>query len=925
MSGLQIRLSGQVQVIRDGEPVTLPGQRARALVVLLGLSAGRRVSSDELVLRVWGEDPPANPRASLYTNIARLRRAVGEDRVSTNMDGYVLAVPRAEVDLLAFQDILDGAQTVPGDERARLQAALDLWQGEPFGGAPSEWIEQQLVSPWVERYLSAYERLVDLDLEDGCAAGHIPHLRDLVDQHPLRETLWARLLSALQHGGRTAEALERYDTLRRLLVEDLGADPSPELQGLHQRLLAAEPPEEVTVRRGPRVPHMLPSDVDGFTGRGVELEMLDDAVAAGVRTVAVHGPGGVGKTSLAIHWARRIGEQLPDGELFVDLRGYGPGEPTSVMEALDQMLRGIGVAGAEIPDNEDGRAALLRSRMTDRCMLVLLDNARASQQVRPLLPGGKSIVVVTSRSQLRGLVSRSGARRIRVDPMPTPDAISLLQQRIGPIDDSAADQLGELAERCGRLPVALAVAAERAGRDGEVRLASMLDRLRDDQWRIATLTDWDDDPLTGVRDVFAWSYEVLDADTARVFQLLGLMPDSVISVGAASALAGAEVPAVERLLDRLTDTHLVSETRVGWYALHDLSRAYAGEVATALGPDERDAAVRRLRNWYAHSCRNATNAIRLPIVEPPVLALEDGVHPVEFPPDGDAAVSWLHDHQRSLRAVFASAVADGDHTVVVAVALAENSFLRDTVVALAEAGTMARLAYRSAEALDDPVARAVCATRLGLWAAETGDHDTAMEYLTRARDLFSATGYEAGRLTAETNICSLLTQLDQLGDAVEQLQSALNAERFSPELAHVRVRMENNLADGYLQLGRPADALETARTAVEHARQAPWLDADLATVLITLGEAQQASANWAQSVETLLEAKTWCRRGASRRYEIIVLKLLGLAYRTLGNHDLAREQWERAAELLEGSEVLRAYGVSSEDLRRLISALPDDA
>ncbi|UYM04513.1 AfsR/SARP family transcriptional regulator [Solicola gregarius] len=500
MADVGIRLSGTIEVLRDGEPVAIPGRRVRALLVMLALSAGRSVPVDTLSRGVWGDDPPERVRGSLQTYVGRLRRVVGAERVATEETGYRLDIPADAVDLLQFERLVTESSEAddPDTESARLDQALALWHGDPFGGAPSEWIEQQLVPELTERHLQAVERRIDLDLSDGNATAHLPMLRNLIERHPLRETLWMRLLTALDDAGRTAEALERYEDLRTRLADELGVDPSPELQRVHQQLLTKEPPriEDSAATPTTATPRQLPPAIGGFTGRSDQLIALDSA-ATDSSLVALHGPGGVGKTALAVQWASRNHGHFPDGQLFVDLRGYGPGEPVDPLDALDALLRGMGVPGNRIPADTESRSALLRTELSNRQALLLLDNAREASQVRPLLAGGSTTTLVTSRSQLRGLVSRDGAQRIAVDPMPTDDAVVLLADRFGIRADSSTTELAELAELadlCGHLPVALTVAAERAGRDGHHRIAEVNERLRNEHERLGTLTGWADDP-----------------------------------------------------------------------------------------------------------------------------------------------------------------------------------------------------------------------------------------------------------------------------------------------------------------------------------------------------------------------------------------------------------------------------------------------
>lgn len=930
MPDLDIRLSGAVEASRNGEPVAIPGKRARALLVLLAVASGQPVSAERLIVGVWDESPPDNPRASLHTIVARLRRLLGDESLVTRTEEYALLVPRSAVDLLRFQDLVEQAGDGSAeDARARLRTAMELWQGEPFGGAPSEWIERQLVAPWVERHLEAYERLVDLELSAGRPAACVPDLWDLVERHPFRETLWSRLLVSLHRGGRTADALERYEGMRTVLAEELGTDPSPELRALHQRLLANDEIVSGPAAQGSGSPPCtVPSDVDGFTGRADQVDGLDEAVKDGVRTIAVHGPGGVGKTALVIHWARQSRDRYPDGQLFVDLRGYGPGRPASAFDAADVLLRGMRVPGEDIPADEDGRLALLRSELADRRMLLVLDNARAADQVSPLLPGGDSTVVVTSRSQLRGLASRVGARRVQVDPMPGDDAMTLLRRRVGGDDPETERSLEELATLCGHLPVALVVAAERAGRDGVVRLEAVVESLRDEQERIAMLADWDDDSLAGVRGVFAWSYDVLDASAARMLRLLGLVPDDRIAVEAAAALAGVDTRVARRTLDRLTDSHLLREVGVGWYAMHDLTHAYAAEVAQEVEPpEERAAAERRLRSWYIRSIHHARHTFGRRPVELPLSELDPVVVPAEFT-GPEAAQAWFLDHVRALRSVLAAAVDDEDHASVVGLAAAHVTFLADTLMALGEADEVAWIGAHSAESLGDPLAEAVCGTKLAMRLLDRGDYDRALRYVTRARGLYASVSHHAGRIAMDTLVGVVLHEQKRFEEAAKHYEHLLDqdppAELAATVAGAETARVENNLADTYLRLGRPQEALDLAQRAVQRTRANESSDPNLSSKLLTLAEALQANVEWSRSIDVLNEALAVCRGSANLRLEAVVHKYVGLAHQALGQPAAARQDWERALDLLDGSGMTKTHGITVTDLPDLLASLPTD-
>ena len=414
--------------------------------------------------------------------------------------------------------------------------------------------------------LQALETRLDADLHLGRHAKVIAELHDLARAEPLREHLHALLMLALYRCGRQAEALAAYQAARRMLIEEVGAEPGQELHDLHQKILAADPALAAKPRasstpgqgNAAAVPRELPGVPAEFTGRERELAaltgLLNVAGRRGPGTVvisAVSGPAGVGKTALAVYWAHQVADQFPDGQLYASLRGYDPGPPMTAADALAGFLRALGVAGPDIPAGQDERARRYRSLVAGRRMLIVLDNARSAEQVRPLLPGTHScLTIVTSRRSLAGLVAREGATRLDVDLLPLDDAISLLKSLIGARVDADPDAAAALAGQCARLPLALRVAAERAATRPAAPLADLVDELADQQQRLDCL-DADGDRRSAIREVFSWSCRQLDADTRRAFRLAGLHPGAELDRFALAALTGCPPGWAGRALESL--------------------------------------------------------------------------------------------------------------------------------------------------------------------------------------------------------------------------------------------------------------------------------------------------------------------------------------------------------------------------------------
>ncbi len=807
---VSIRLLGGVELRLDGRQVELGGERVRALLVVLALAVGEPLSTGVLADRVWGDEPPANIGPSLHTLMTRLRRSTGADVVVTGPTGYSLRIEPDQVDALRFVRLLRAAakQTDPQLEYAGIAEAVALW-GRPFEGVRSDWLETVEAPRLTEQYLGAMERLVDLRPPDAPYGELLVELRQLVAQHPLRESLWVRLLRLLSQTGRTAEALELYESIRRRIADELGVDPGAELRNVHTELLSGEPAPE-----RPLVPNQLPADVPGFTGRKQAVADLDRAYSerAGESavTVVLHGPGGAGKTSLAVHWGYRVASEFPDGVLFADLGGYGPGEPVEPAVALGYLLQSLGVQAGRIPADVDGRGALLRSMLATRRVLLVLDNVRNAEQVRPLLPGSGAAVLITSRSRLRGLAAREGARQIPVDQLSAVDARALLVGRIGVHDEDDA-LLDQLAERCNHLPLALVIAAEQVATRSTAGLQELVEELDD---RRLDVLDTGDDPATDLRAVFSWSYRALDDESARFFRLLSIHPARRFSAAGAAALAGVSERRATRLLRRLTDLHLLGEAGTDRYQLHDLLRAYAGEQLREVESEEDlNAAWERLLDWACHSASNARLVLgepnRLQYLREPL----PGTVPLQFA-DRAAAQQWFDIELRSLMALVRHGAAAGHHRFAASLGLLMWGQL-DRLVSAGEAIALHEIAVASAAQTGEQLLEAMAFNQLGTSYGLAGHLDRTETMLLQAMNRFLA----IGSLTGEALVCGNLGFLYQLRgeheQAIRYLERGIAINRETDEPQASTVAQLNNLAMTYLTLGRPTKAMEIATEAVE--------------------------------------------------------------------------------------------------------------
>src|SRR5215469_7699560 len=666
---MQVRLLGPVDVVVHGEPRPVHGLRRKVVLAVLALHGGEIVSTDYLADAVWGEAAPSTAVNTLQSHVSYLRGVLGtKTAILARPPGYVLELPGDGTDVqLAERLLREGTQRAEAADAVRhLEDALALWRGQPLADvADVAWLSAQTERLDLLR-MRIRQALSEARLAAGEHAQLVPELEQMVADYPLDERMHGQLMLALYHSGRQADALAVYHRLRHTLDAELGIDPSQVLRDLETAILQQDPSLEAPARgvapatSAVPVPAQLPAAVPAFTGRGAELASLD-AIApwaapmgaarpAAVVISAVSGTAGVGKTALAVHWAHRVAGQFPDGQLYVNLRGFDPGGAAlDPGQALHGFLDAFGVPATRIPDDLAGRSGLFRSVLAGKRVLVVLDNARSAEQVRPLLPGSPGcLAIVTSRDQLTGLVATEGASLLVVDLLTAADARDLLARRLGP-DRVAAEP--EAAERiitaCARLPLALTIAAARAATSPRFRLAAIAAELRGAS---SALDPFDgDDRATDVRAVFSWSYRALTAPAARMFRLLGLHPGPDIAAAAAASLAAIPMAQARPLLAELTRAHLLTEHQPGRYASHDLLRAYAGELARAHDDQAaQDAAVSRVLDHYLHSTCQASTLMEPfhPImVSPP----QPGVIAGELATAEDA-MAWFTSEQATLLA-----------------------------------------------------------------------------------------------------------------------------------------------------------------------------------------------------------------------------------------------------------------------------------
>ncbi|WP_439660530.1 tetratricopeptide repeat protein [Lentzea sp. HUAS TT2] len=853
---VEFRILGPLEVLAGGRPVALGGPQQRGLLALLLVEANQVVSRDQLVTDLW-RDAPASARSLLHGCVAGLRRVLPADRLVTRPPGYLLRVGAGELDADRFEEL-----TATGS----LREALDLWRGPALHDIALDAC-RPAAARLDERRLAVLERRIDLDLRLGRFADLAAELAVLVREHPLRERLWAQLMLSLYGAGRQSDALAAFRRLRATLVEELGIEPSSVPRKVEQAVLAggdalgaywgrsAEPVPRAAV------PAQLPAAISAFTGRAGDLDRLDALLSGTSTAIAViAGAAGVGKTALAVHWAHRVRDRFGGGQLYVNLRGHAPTSPMPPIEALSGFLAALGVPAAQIPPDVDRAADLYRTLLADRRMLVLLDDARDVEQVRPLLPGSPaSAVVVTSRHGLGGLVARDGAAHFALGVLTPAEAHALLARTLDTARvEAGPEATAELARLCGFLPLALRIAAANLTLRPERTVQDHVTELAADD-RLDRLSVVGDDE-TAVRVAFGHSYAALPPAPARLFRLLGLVPGPDCGVSAATALIGADAGP---MLALLADAHLLLRPAPGRYAFHDLLRLYAAEREE--NDAEREEATGRLLDWYLRGVDAGARTLFPQQVRLPVSSAAQAFGtPAE-------ALAWLDAELPNLVAAARLAAEQGPAPVVwlLADSLRGYCWLRMCTVEWLAIATAALTAATSA------------GEEAGLAAAELsladlhrlhGRYRVAIEHYTRAAALARSGGWLDGANAALSNLGTAYFWLGELPAAAEHYRQSLEV------------------------------AIRTGRLAGE------------ANTLGNLGLVCQLQGDLDRAAEHHTRALELHRRLGSRGKEAVNLANLGETYHLLGRLDAASDHVSRALAL---HREIGDRGAEAESLRVL--------
>jgi DNA-binding SARP family transcriptional activator len=935
-------------------------RRERCLLGLLLLQPGRVIPVDRLVDLLWAGDPPERARATLNSHISRLRGVlgiVGDVRLDRQGDGYRLAVEPGRIDAHRFTTLVAQAETTgdPAHRVAVLRDALALWRGDLLADVADAELRERVGSGLAEQRLGATEAMLAAELACGRHLAAVPLLTELGDAYPYRESLLSLLMLALYRSGRAGDALAVYRRARARLAEDLGTEPGAELRRRHEAVLRADPALDLpvpavaagpipAVAAGPipavtlgpvpavtvgpvpafaagPVPAQLPLAPGYLLGRDSALAQLDTMLAAPTPLVVVEGPAGIGKTALALRWAATVRDQLPDGQVYLNLRGFATDPPLSAADALGQLLRTLGVPAAEVPSGADEAAARFRTAVTGRRMLLLLDNAAGVDQVRPLLPADpRCVVVVTSRTRLGGLVALEGAHRIVLGTLAPKDAVELLHRLLGhdhpPDRDRLADDrppgdggrlhddrnsapVAELAEVCGNLPLALRIAGANLAGDPHRTIASY---LRAAAGALSALSVEGDSQAT-VRLAFDLSYLKLPAPAARLFRLLSLVPGQVAATGAAAALAGT-ADGIEALLGTLADANLVEQPAPDRYTMHDLIARHARE---RLAVDEpvagRSAAVTRLLDWYLAAFHTAQATLApyrttVAVPEPP---------PPAIPAFGGDPLTFLEQIRDMLPDLVRFAVEEGfpehgwrmayllgpffqmhgdgpdslqiyltglDAARLTAGPTAQAALHNSTGIAYAiarrlpEAGEHLERAVESfrAAGLTDAVAGAL--SNLGRLRVEQGRRDAARAAYEEAARLRESTGDTRRLGTVLNNLGTLLVELGENDAALVHMRRALALHREHGDRGGAG-NAQDSIGLMHMGAGKIGAALAAFHAALEDLRAAGYREAEGAT-LANIGHAHLSRGDTDAALDHLRQAAGCFRAIRDTHRELVI-------------------------------------------------------
>jgi DNA-binding SARP family transcriptional activator len=889
---MRINLLGPIAVqTHDGTPVTPGAPKRRALLSTLALELGSPVPIARLLETVWEGSPPPTARAALHGHITEVRRLLDDRLTLTTRDtGYQLDGDPDQVDVLRFERCCAQACAAGADAATALpllRRALGLWRGPALADCGSELLRRAEAPRLAELRVRALQRVGEHLCRLGRGAEAIDDLSAALAADPTREQLAAQLMDCLAQADRRAEALTVHRHTVDRLTAELGAAPGPALRAAHHRLAApASPatPSPVAPTRQSRIAQ-LPRRNRRFAGREAELRRLDaailgpddagDAHGAGGsgggapverHPVLVTGPAGVGKTSLVLHWAHRVAERFPDGQLYADLCGFNETEPRDPGEVLAGFLTTLGVPEQELPAALDDRSRRYRELLAKRRLLVVLDNARDYPQLAPLLPAPDDtpITVITSRNRLGDLLVQAGAVPLPLDVLPLTEAVDLLRRALDPQRIDAEPQAAaEIAERCDRLPLALRLAAARLAARPDWSLRSLAEEISDEQSRLAALSTAGGGAL-GIAATLNLTRRALGAAAERFFGYLGLHPGAVIDPHAAAVLADVRPAEARTLLAQLDAAHLVEETAPGLFARHDLVRLYSADLAAELSCAQREAAMDRMLDHYLAATAAACAGLRTANV----LTADGDAAPGDTLPQlgtPGQAVEWFRREERAVRGLVLCAEQYGRPALAWRLAHQACVLYYQENRSRREWRTTAEAGLRTAQACGDLAALARMHIDLAVVRIEHGEFATVTALLDRAAALADQLGDPQLRHQCRMLLANSLVRAGEPERAIPLMTEIATAARTLDAPALLAQTL-NNLANALVIADRPTEALAHATEAVRLLAAHPE-DPKLISATLTRAEALHAVGRHRAALATAQHALTLGQSQGNLRIE----------------------------------------------------------
>ncbi|CAM3322622.1 SARP family transcriptional regulator [Kibdelosporangium persicum] len=890
---LRIGVLGPLSVRTGAGPVDIGPSMPRSLLALLALQPNRVVTREEIVDVLWGDHPPKSSMNLVYTYVARLRRSLDPAQpIAAAHGGYLLKVDATGLDSLRFDELATRARVLANDDphtaEANFVEALQCWRGGVLSDLPDRLRQHPAAMALAQRRLATALSYADLAMALGQHEQAAVQLQRLTGEDPLHgglhEGLNARLMLALAGSGQQAAALRLFGEVRDRLADELGVRPGVEMRDAHLRILQREAPTAAAVSpsTGHSIPAQLPADVTGFAGREAQIEALDALVpegsqASAVVIVTIEGIAGVGKTALAVHWAHRVRDRYPDGQLYVDLRGYASGAPVRPLDALSRFLHALGVPAEQVPIDVEEGMGLYRTLLANRRVLIVLDNAGGVDQVRPLLPGSAGcLVLVTSRGRLGGLSAREGAYRLALDGLHPDEARALLERSIG-VDRvrEEAGSVADLLEACAYLPLALRIAGANINSGPHTEIAAYTADLRR-QGRLAGLTV-EGDEQGAVQAAFDLSYAQLEPDSRNLFRLLGLIPGSDFSVDAAIALTGSTPAKVRRGLGHLVSANLVHPESGDRYGLHDLLAEYAGLRARE---DDVAGALDRLLDFYLHTAHAATSLLFPDTSRLPVPKMAEGAHVVVLA-DETEAISWLDAERPNLIAAVNWAAANGPRRYAWQI----TDVLRGYFISRGhgvDGLEICHVALEAARQEGDRLAEASMLDILGLVYYNLSDYQRAIMHHNDALALNRRIGNRAGEAASLHNLGRVHSQLGRPAQAASYYSQALTINRETGNRVGEATGL-NYVGVAQLSLGRPDQALSWHKQSITLARELGNRYVE-ARALNGAGLAHWAMGELDNSVQCHLRALATCRQLGDRHGEVSTIICLAETHCDAGRY-----------------------------------------